>query len=66
LGQGDEDVAAPTLERRGDVLIAVREALGWGDVDVATPTLERRGDVLIAVGRSFGMGRRGRRHPVPD
>ncbi len=37
LRDGDEDVTTPALERRGDVLIAVRRAFRHGDEDVATP-----------------------------
>jgi hypothetical protein len=47
LGEGDVDVAAPFLERRGDVLIAVGRSLGQGDVDVAAPFLERRGVLRV-------------------
>jgi hypothetical protein len=36
LGQGDVDVAAPALERGGDVIIAPERALD-GDEDVTTP-----------------------------
>jgi hypothetical protein len=32
-GEGDEDVATPTLERGGDVLIAVRRCFGRGAPD---------------------------------
>jgi hypothetical protein len=56
LGKGDEDVAAPALGWRGDVLIAVGRALGKGDEDVAAPALGWGGDVLIAVGRALGKG----------
>jgi hypothetical protein len=37
LWNGDEEVAAQTLEWRGDVFIAVGGALGEGDEDVASP-----------------------------
>jgi hypothetical protein len=47
LGEGDVDVSAPALERRGDVLIAVGRSLGQGDVDVAAPALERRGVLRV-------------------
>ena len=40
-------MAAPALGWRGDVLIAVRGALGQGDVDVATSALGWKGDVFI-------------------
>ena len=36
MGEGDVDVAAPTLEWRGDVLIAVGMTFAC-DVDVASP-----------------------------
>ena len=35
--RGDEDVAAPSLRRGGDVFIAMGGALGEGDGDVAAP-----------------------------